>query len=147
MYCMYVADRTSKSVLVDATSRTTNPSEKNYSSAKLECACVIWIAKKWKHYLLSTHHPVIVTDSYGLQYLQQKNKPFGLDGEMALRDGGFQLLRHIPQRNREHIRLPEQAKRRRCPTSTDEKQGSDPARREPMKKKHNTLTLRSIWKF
>jgi len=61
-----------KPTIVDASSRTTNSSEKNYSSAKLECACVIWIAKKWKHHLLSAPHTTIVTDSYGLQYLQQK---------------------------------------------------------------------------
>ena len=61
-----------RSVIVDAASRTTNPAEKNYCSAKLECACVIWIARKWKHHLLSAPHTTIVTDSYGLQYLQQK---------------------------------------------------------------------------
>ena len=61
-----------KRVMIDATSRTTDQAEKNYSSAKLECACVIWAAKKWKHYLYSAKHTTIVTDSYGLQYLQQK---------------------------------------------------------------------------
>jgi len=43
--------RQGRHILVDAISRTTTDAEKNYSSAKLECACVIWAAKKWKHYL------------------------------------------------------------------------------------------------
>jgi len=61
-----------RQVLIDAASRTTSNTEKNYSSAKLECACVIWAAKKWKHHLHAAKHTVIITDSYGLQYLQQK---------------------------------------------------------------------------
>ena len=65
-------ERDGHHVLIDAISRTTSPAEKNYSSAKLECAAVIWAAKRWKHYLYAAVHTIIVTDSYGLQYLQQK---------------------------------------------------------------------------
>jgi len=65
-------------VMVDATSRTTSPSEKNYSSAQLECACVIWAARKWKHHLYAAPHTTIITDSYGLQYLQQKKETSAL---------------------------------------------------------------------
>ena len=79
-----------KRTLIDAASRTTSPSEKNYSSAKLECACVIWIAKKWKHHLLSAPNVTIVTDSYGLQYLQQKNNRSALVQRWICEMEGFQ---------------------------------------------------------
>ena len=59
-------------ILIDAASRTTNASEKNYPSIKLECACVIWATKKWKYYLYAVRHTTIITDSYGLQFLQKK---------------------------------------------------------------------------
>lgn len=71
-------EREGKHVLVDAISRTTSAPEKNYSSAKLECACVIWAAKRWKHYLYAVPCTIIVTDSYGLQYLQQKGNESAL---------------------------------------------------------------------
>jgi len=64
--------REERVVLVDAISRTTTPAEKRYDSAKMECACVIWAAKRWKHYLYAVPHTTIVTDSYGLQYLHSK---------------------------------------------------------------------------
>jgi len=64
--------RRGRHVLIDAASRTTSPSEKNYESIKLECACIIRAAKKWKHHLYAAPHTIIVTDSYGIQYLQQK---------------------------------------------------------------------------
>ena len=67
-----------KNVLIDAISRTTNAAEKNYSSAKLECACVIWAAKRWKSYINAVPNTEIVTDSYGLQYLQQKSSDSAL---------------------------------------------------------------------
>ena len=67
-----------RNVLIDAISRTTNAAEKNYSSAKLECACVIWAAKRWKSYINAVPNTEIVTDSYGLQYLQQKSSDSAL---------------------------------------------------------------------
>jgi len=57
-------------VIINATSRTTTKTEKNYTICKLECACVIWIAKKRKHHLYSAPHTTIFTDNYGLQYMQ-----------------------------------------------------------------------------
>jgi len=48
------------------------PAEKAYDACNRECACVIWAAKKWKHYLYAVPHTCIVTDSYGLQFLQEK---------------------------------------------------------------------------
>jgi len=67
-----------KRVIVDATSRTTSPAEKNYGSTKLECACVIWAVKKWKYHLYAARHTTIITDSRGLQYLQQKSSQLAL---------------------------------------------------------------------
>ena len=67
-----------RNVLIDAISRTTNAAEKNYSSAKLECACVIWAAKRWKSYINAVPNTEIVTDSYGLQYLHQKSSDSAL---------------------------------------------------------------------
>ena len=81
--------RDNRHVLVDATSRTTTPAEKNYSSAKLECACVIWAAKKWKHYLYAVPMTIIVTDSYGLQYLQQKGSESALVQRWVYEMEGF----------------------------------------------------------
>jgi len=40
-----------ENALIDAVSRRTSTAEANYSSAKLECACVIWAVKKWKYNL------------------------------------------------------------------------------------------------
>ena len=71
-------EKDGKQVLIDAISRTTTPAEKNYSSAKLECACVIWAVKRWKYYLRAAPLTEIVTDSYGLQYLQQKGNESAL---------------------------------------------------------------------
>ena len=71
-------EKNGRQVLIDAISRTTTPAEKNYSSAKLECACVIWAAKRFKHYLYAAPLTEIITDSYGLQYLQQKNNESAL---------------------------------------------------------------------
>jgi len=71
-------ERKEGKTLIDSISRTTNPAEKNYSSDKLECACVIWAAKRWKHYLYPAPHTTIVTDSYRLQYLQQKGSETAL---------------------------------------------------------------------
>ena len=67
-----------RNVLIDAISRTTTPAEKNYSSAKLECACVIWAAKRWKSFINAVPNTEIVTDSSGLQFLQQKNNDSAL---------------------------------------------------------------------
>jgi len=83
-------DQNGQKVLVDAISRTTTPTEKNYSSAKLECACIIWAAKKWKHYLYAAPHTVIVTDSYGIQYLQQKGSQSSLVQRWLCEMEGFQ---------------------------------------------------------
>jgi len=66
-------DQSQGRVIVDATSRTTTDAEKKYCSSKLECACVIWIARKWKHHLYSAPHTTIITDNYGLQFLQAKS--------------------------------------------------------------------------
>ena len=71
-------ERNGRYVIIDAISRTTTAAEKNYSSTKLECACVIWAAKRWKHYLYAVPLTTIVTDSYGLQYLQQKGNESAL---------------------------------------------------------------------
>jgi len=67
-----------ENILIDAASRTTTPAEKHYSSAKLESACVIWIVKKWKHYLYAAPNTEIITDSYGLQYIQSKENQSAL---------------------------------------------------------------------
>jgi len=52
--------RTSHHVIINAASRTTTKTEKNYTSSKLDCACVIWIVKKKKKMevssVLSTIH-------------------------------------------------------------------------------------------
>jgi len=71
-------EKNGRQVLIDAISRTTTKAEKNYSSIKSECACIIWAAKKWKHYLYTAPKTEIITDSHGIQYLQSK------DGESAL---------------------------------------------------------------
>ena len=71
-------ERNGRQVLIDAISRTTTKPEKNNSSTKLECACVIWAAKRFKHYLYAAPLTEIITDSYGLQYLQQKNNESAL---------------------------------------------------------------------
>jgi len=87
-------DRNGTHVLLDAISRTTSPAEKNYSSAKLECACVIWAAKKWKQYFYAAPLTVIVTDSYGLQFLQQKEDPSPLVQRWILEMEGFNYVVH-----------------------------------------------------
>jgi len=66
-------DQPNGRVIIDAASRTTHTSEKKYDSSKLECACIIWIVRKWKHHLYPAPNTVIVTDSYGIQYLQDKS--------------------------------------------------------------------------
>lgn len=81
--------RGNRHVLIDAMSRTTTAAERNYSSAKLECACVIWAAKKWKHYLYAVPVTHIVTDSYGLQYLDQGNTQSALVQRWLLEMEGF----------------------------------------------------------
>ena len=50
-------------VLVDAISRTT-PAEKNYASCKLECACIVWAVKRWKHYLYTAPTTTMVFSIY-----------------------------------------------------------------------------------
>ena len=79
-------------ILVDAISRTTTPAEKNYPSIKLECACIIWAIKRWKHYLYAVPTTTIVTDSYGLQYLDQgKGSESSLIERWICEIGGFEF--------------------------------------------------------
>lgn len=82
-------ERRGQHILIDAASRTTTPAEKNYSSAKSECACVIWAAKRWKQYLYAAPITIIVTDSYGLQYLSQKSSQTALVQRWILEMEGF----------------------------------------------------------
>jgi len=102
--------RNNKRIMIDAASCTTDAAEKNYSSAKLECACVIWIIKKWRHYILSVPHTTIATDSYGLQYLQQKGNQThlverwiceveGLDYSVAYRRGVENIADYLSGQN------------------------------------------------
>jgi len=79
-----------KHILIDAASRTTTPSEKSYDGPKSECACIIWAAKKWKHYLNAVPHTYILTDSYGIQFLQSKAKETALVQRWITEMEGFQ---------------------------------------------------------
>ena len=85
-------ERDGRHVLVDAISRTTNKAEKNYDPAKLECACVIWAVKKYKHFLYAVPITTVVTDSHGLQYLQQKNNESALVQRWLCEIEGFNLV-------------------------------------------------------
>lgn len=69
---MLTQEENGRHVLIDAISRTTTPAEKNYGSAKSESACAIWASQNWKQYLYAVPYTVIITDSYGLQFLQKK---------------------------------------------------------------------------
>ena len=82
-------ERKGRNILIDAISRTTTPAEKNYSSAKSECAGVIWAAKRWKYYLYAAPLTIIVTDSYGLQYLSQKGGQSALVQRWIMEMEGF----------------------------------------------------------
>ena len=59
-------------VIVDAVSRATNDTERKYNSAKLECACVIWIVRKLEALSVLCPHTPAITGSYGLQFLDEK---------------------------------------------------------------------------
>ena len=49
-------------ILIDAIS---TDAEKKYTSSKLECACIIWAIKRWKHYLYAVPKTTILTDNKG----------------------------------------------------------------------------------
>ena len=87
-------NRNGRHVLIDAISRTTTPAEKNYASAKSECACVVWANKKWRHYLSAVPLVIIVTDSYGLQFLQQKQEPTPLVQRWIIEMEGINYVVH-----------------------------------------------------